>query len=330
MSASIWGIIQVGWGLPALLSLTLAAGLFLLADPLANLVFHDPRLVPVFRLVSLIIPLDTLAALAYVVTISYKRPEFSVLANNIVSPLVKLFLTIAVLAAGLSILGLLTVQVVGSGVGLVMIVYFVNSLFPLRRPLQAARRNTGQLLRYSLPVYLGWMVNIVRGTLETLVLGIVGLTTGVGVYAAAARLSSVGNMFYLSIGNISTPIIADLYSRGETGPLKAYYQTTTRWLLTFNLPLFLTFAIFAKPLLSIFGEDFATGATALIHIGIWHAGLYRHRVGSEYAGYDRSSQSQHSQLAVDGRDHAWAGFAPDPALGCCGSGSGCFTLLGAD
>ena len=123
------------------------------------------------------------------------------------------------------------------------------------------------------------MVNTVRGSLETLILGIVGLTTGVGVYAAAARLSSVGNMFYLSIGNISTPIIADLHSHGETSPLKAYYQTTTRWLLTFNLPLFLTFLLFAKPLLSIFGEDFMP---ALPHddSGIWHAGIYCHRLGA--------------------------------------------------
>jgi O-antigen/teichoic acid export membrane protein len=260
----IWGIIQVGFGLPAILSLILGAGLFLLADSLANLGFHDPRLAPVFRLVSLIIPMDTIVFMAYTVTISYKRPEYNVIAHNVAAPLVKLFLTIAALVTGLSFVGILIAQIAGSAVGLILLVYFANSLFSLRRPWQKAQRNTGQLLRYSLPVHMGWMVNMVRGTLETIILGIFGLTSGVGIYAATARLSNVGNMFYLSVGNISTPIIADLYSRGESGPLKVYYQTTTRWLLMFNLPLFVSFAIFARPLISIFGEDFAAGTTALI------------------------------------------------------------------
>ena len=60
--ASIWGIIQVCGGLPALLSLALAVGVILLADPLASMAFHEPRLAPVLRLISLSIPLDTLAS----------------------------------------------------------------------------------------------------------------------------------------------------------------------------------------------------------------------------------------------------------------------------
>src|SRR5512147_1040922 len=43
---SVWGIIQICLGLPGFFSLFLAAGLFLLADPLNSLIFHDPRMVP--------------------------------------------------------------------------------------------------------------------------------------------------------------------------------------------------------------------------------------------------------------------------------------------
>ena len=266
--ASIWGIIQVGIGLPALISLVFSVGLFLLAGPLAAWAFHDPRLVTIFRLISLSIPLDTLGFIAYMITISYKRPKYNVLANNIIAPLVKLSLTVGFLAIGMATLGVIKAQVIASAVSLGVMVFFVNSLFYLIRPLREARRNTGQLVRYSLPVHLGWMVNTVRGTLETLILGIVGLTTGVGVYAAAARLNAIGSMFYLSIANISTPIIADLYSRGQSSQLKAFYQTTTRWLVSFNIPLFLTFVLFARPLLSIFGADFTTGSTGLIILSI--------------------------------------------------------------
>jgi O-antigen/teichoic acid export membrane protein len=101
-----------------------------------------------------------------------------------------------------------------------------------------------------------------------MVLGLLGLTAGVGVFAAASRISLIGSMFYTSIGNISTPIIADLHSRGEASLMKTYYQTTTRWLVMFNLPVFLTSVLFAKPLLSIFGDDFTAGATSMMILAI--------------------------------------------------------------
>jgi O-antigen/teichoic acid export membrane protein len=120
------------------------------------------------------------------------------------------------------------------------------------------------LIRYSLTVYWGWIVNTLSATLTTLALGFVGLASGVGVYTAASRFSMIGSMFYLSIGSISTPIFADLYTQGNAAQLKAYYQTTARWLIIFNLPVFLTSILYAKPLLWIFGDDFTTGFTSMI------------------------------------------------------------------
>ena len=264
----IWGIIQVCAGLPLLLSVFFGATLFLLAEPIAILGFHDPRLVPLLRIASFGIPLEALAFIAYQIIISYKKPQYSVLANNIVLPVTKLLLTIGLLAIGLRVAGIVTAHVIASALGLALIIFFVNSLFALNRPLNPATRNTGQLLRYSLPVHLGWVFNTIRGTLEVIVLGFVGLTTGVGIFAVAQRLSSLGTLPFLSVGNISTPLIADFYNRGELTQLKNLYQTTTKWVVMFNLPLFFFFVLFAIPLLSIFGADFTFGATALIILAV--------------------------------------------------------------
>ena len=263
-SQSIWGIIQVCVGLPGLFSLLLSIGLFILAEPLATTLFHDPRMVPLLQIVSLLIPLDTLASMAYVITISFKQPRYSVIANNILAPLVKLLLAASFLAIGLSTKGVLLAQIIATAAGLAVLIYYVNVLFSLRRPFGSARGFIGQLLHYSIPVHLGWMVNTLRSTISTLVLGFLGLTTGVGLYTAASRFSMIGSMFFLSVGNISTPIIADLHSKGENSQMRAYYQTTTRWLLMFNIPVFLTSFLFAKQLLWIFGDDFTAGATSMM------------------------------------------------------------------
>ena len=261
---AMWGILQVCIGFPVLFSLVLAVCLFLLAEPLANLVFHDLRLVPALRIVSLLIPLDTLAFMAYVITISFKQPKCSVIANNIIAPLAQLVLAAGFLAAGLSTNGVLVAQVIASVAAVLVLLYFVNALVPLKRLIEPSRRNTWQLMKYSFPAYLGWIVNTIRTSLSTMVLGIVGLPAGVGVFTAASRFGLIGSMFYLSVGNISTPIIADLHSRGKTAQIKAYYQTTTRWLVMFNLPIFLTSVLFAQPLLWIFGDDFTTGTTSMM------------------------------------------------------------------
>jgi O-antigen/teichoic acid export membrane protein len=266
--ARIWGIVQVCTGIPTLLSVVFGVILFVFAEPVAVLGFHEPRLVPLLQIVSVSIPLDAIGFIAYQIIISYKQPKFSVLANNVILPLAKLLLTVGFLALGLGVFGIVLAHVLASALGLALILYFVKSLLPMKRSIGSAKRNTGQLLRYSLPVHLGWVLNAVRGTLETLVLGFVGLTTGVGIFAVASRLSSLGTLFFLSIGNISTPMIAEFYSRGELGQLKKLYQTTTKWVLMFNIPLFLTFVLFSKPLLAIFGGDFMNGEVALIVLAV--------------------------------------------------------------
>lgn len=264
----IWGIIQVCAGIPALLSTFFGVALFLFAEPVAVLGFHDARLIPLLQIVSISIPLDAIGFIAYQIIISYKRPKYSVLANNVVVPLAKLLLTIGFLALGMGVVGIILAHVIASALGLALILYYVIKLLPVDRALFAGKRNTGELLRYSIPVHLGWVLNIVRGTLETLVLGFIGLTAGVGIFAVASRLSSLGTQFFTSIGNISTPIIAEFYSRGEMDQLKNHYQTTTKWILMFNLPVFLTFVLFPKQLLSIFGADFTLGSEALIVLAV--------------------------------------------------------------
>jgi len=262
--AGLWGIIQVSIALPALLGLIFATIVFLLAEPLAKQAFNEPDLEPVLRLISLSIPLAALITIVSSITRGFKQMQYEVYANNVALSLVKLSLTVGLLIAGLGTMGVVAAHVTASAVTLVLLIYFTHTLFPLNRPLHTARRSSGELLRFSLPVYLARLINTLGGSFETLVLGFLGMTVGVGVYAAALRLSTVGNLFYLSIVAISSPIISDLHSRGESVQLERFYQTTAKWSVMFNLPVLLTFVLFAEPLLSIFGADFTAGATGLI------------------------------------------------------------------
>jgi O-antigen/teichoic acid export membrane protein len=262
--ARLWGIIQVGVGLPLLLSVALALGVFVLAEPLSIRLFQRPDLVPVLRLASFGIPLLVMITALTSITQGFKRMEYQVYSEDIGLNLLKLILSVALVLLGLGVVGAVLAQNIALMLTVGMLLFFVHRLFPLNRPVRTAKRNTREMLAFALPLYLSRLLSRFSGSLETLLLASFGLISGVGIYTAALRLSAIGSMFHGSLQRIAVPMISELYSRRELDQLKRVYRTLTKWGMTFNLPIFLTVAFFAEPLLSIFGYEFVAGANGLV------------------------------------------------------------------
>lgn len=262
--ARLWGTIQIGIALPSLVGIVLAIGVILLAEPMSYQVFDRPDLVPVLRLAGLGIPLLAMISVLAAITQGFKRMEYQVYAEDITLNLLKLVLFVVLVRLGLGVMGAMTAHIVALAVTMVMLLHFVHRLFPLNRPLHTSKRNIREMLRFTLPLYLSRLLSRFSGSIETLMLGFFGVMSGVGVYTTALHLSDIGVMFHRSLQRIAMPMIADLYHRGKLDQLGRVYQTTTRWGMTFNLPIFLTLAIFAEPLLAIFGTDFVAGAAGLV------------------------------------------------------------------
>jgi len=260
----IWGVIQTGLSLPLVFSLCLATAMFVGAESLAIGVFGEPSLVPMLRWGSLGIPLTALLLTMAAMTQGFKRMEYKVYAQDIALNVLKFVIFAAVAVAGLGVLGALVSHIVASAIAVIMFLFFLNRLFPLNRPVRSAKHNMGEIFRFSVPLYLSQMVNQFSSNIETVVLGIFGIMSGVGVYTTALRLSLIGTVFHQSLQRIGVPMISDLYHAGQHEQLKRLYHATTKWDMAFNLPVFMTTLLFAKPLLSIFGNDFIVGASGMI------------------------------------------------------------------
>jgi O-antigen/teichoic acid export membrane protein len=262
-TARIGGTIQVGLGLTVILSLLVTIGLFALAAPIAEQLFHEPRLAPLLSLACLIVPFLALNRILAAATRGFKKMHYTVIAQDISQPVVRLTLIGVFALTGLTVskvvtaYGLSTVAVFG------MLLYFLNRLFPLRRSLRTARRDLREILAFSMPLYLSRLIDTFGSNIQTVLLGTLNTVTTVGVFAAASRVSMVGTMFNSSIGISSMPIVSELHDRGEQQQLARFFQTTTKWMVTLNFPLFLIVLLFPGPILSLFGEGFAGGTTAL-------------------------------------------------------------------
>jgi O-antigen/teichoic acid export membrane protein len=242
-----------------------STALFALAYPIASIYFHEPRLAPLLQLASLVAPFLTMSDVLAGATRGFKNMSDMVIAQNFVQPLVRLVLTLLVALTGLKVWQAILIYGLADGSATVLLLYFLNRHFPLRRGLGSARRNTREFLGYSFPLWLADLMSTFRGNIQTMFIGSLNTIRGVGIFAVANQLNLVGSVFAQSITLSARPLIAELNDRKENQEqLGRLYQTTTKWIFTLNLPLILIMMLFPAQILSLFGKSFVDGATALM------------------------------------------------------------------
>jgi O-antigen/teichoic acid export membrane protein len=261
--AALAGVLQFGLIVTLVASLIVAGGLFLLARTIAERVFHEPELAPLLRLACLIVPILTLNNVIAAATRGFKNMQYTVIAQKIIQPLTRLILILTFAVVGLSATTAVSIHVLGLTTAFVFLLFFLNRQYPLRRCLQAVRRPTREILGFSLPVYATRLIGTFRGNLQTLFLGTLSSVSTAGIFSAATRVNLIGQMFHQSIATASRPIVSELHDRGDWKPIASFYQTTTKWTFTLNLPLFLVVLLFPSAILGVFGKGFVAGAAAL-------------------------------------------------------------------
>jgi O-antigen/teichoic acid export membrane protein len=147
----------------------------------------------------------------------------------------------------------------------IALIILLNRLFPLRTAVhEGARRDVKPIVRFALPLWLAELIFQFRKNVLTITLGTLSTLASVGIFAVASRVNSVGSTIYVSLVTAIRPILAQLHDRSDRAGLAHLYMTATRWMLTLNLPFFLLIVLYSKFILSLFGETFRAGATALL------------------------------------------------------------------
>jgi len=139
----------------------------------------------------------------------------------------------------------------------------LNRKFNLRRSLTNAKRDIGHVLRFSFPLWLSDLLTTFRGNIQTLLIGSLGTIAGVGIFSIANQVTLLGTIFHGSLNQSARPLIAELSDQGKRTQLEQIYQTTTRWVVTINLPIILIVLLFPEQIMSIFGKSYIAGATTL-------------------------------------------------------------------
>jgi len=263
-SAKIWGIVQIGIGIPFLLGLIITLLVFPSTGIISKQLFSKPELSVILKYSILGLPFLILVNGFSAMVVAFKNIGYSVIAKDFAFNLIKLILALTAILLGFGVKGVTIAYVISVFLTVIIFLYFAGKTFSLKRPWTSAIRPSREIFNFSLPLFFTILLNRFSSNFETIILGFFGVLAEVGIYSIILNLSSIGKMGFEALRTISSPIFAELHSQGKINELKQYYQTITKWSFTFNLPIFLTICLFSENLLIIFGEEFALGKMGLI------------------------------------------------------------------
>ncbi|HEY7736850.1 MAG TPA: flippase [Candidatus Limnocylindrales bacterium] len=267
--AGMLGALQVGIGLPALVSLAIAAALVFAAVPVAQYVLSNPEVAALLPVAALLVPFMVLNRQLGAALQGLKKIEFGILAEQFSQPPIRFAIIMGFI--GLATLGAFEAvasATLAAGAATLILAFFVVRYAHLRQAPRPVRRETREMLVFSLPIWFSNIVTTVGTNLQTLVLSAFSTLANVGIFAIAAHVNLLASLFHTSVVQSSMAIFADLHDRGDRPGLGHLYQTTSKWTFSLNLPLFIVIVLFPGALLSVFGSGFSAGAPALVILGL--------------------------------------------------------------
>jgi O-antigen/teichoic acid export membrane protein len=121
-----------------------------------------------------------------------------------------------------------------------------------------------EAIRFSASLFAVQALEYTFASLDKIVLGYYLDARSVGIYVVAGSVVAFLPILLQSVNQIFSPTIADLHARGELDLLRRLYQTLTKWIFGFTLPLAIVVCVFAAPLMQIFGSEFRAGWPILV------------------------------------------------------------------
>jgi len=153
--------------------------------------------------------------------------------------------------------------VIGATVGLGLVSFARRRLMPPAAAATAPAYDAHIWRRTALPLIVIGAADILMNRTGVLLVGWIASTKDAGIYALAFNIALVTALPQTAVNALLAPAISDLYVRNERAALRAMIAKAAAWTLGAAAVTAFPIAVFAKPLLALFGHDFGAGVLAL-------------------------------------------------------------------
>jgi O-antigen/teichoic acid export membrane protein len=264
------GTIQVGLGIAFPTGIAMGALLYFAAEPIAEGIFHEPRLAQLLQLVAVVVPFLTISNVLAGAARGFRRMDYYALSENVVQSLVRIVLLgLFLLLGGLNTVGAVVIFGISDIASTVTLTLLLNKYVHWRalRRLES-RRDFKEIFSFAFPLWVSGLLRQFRSYLAALILGASSTAANVGIFAVVTNINTLAHVCLLSIYVAVRPTLAQLHDRGDRQGLGEVYVAATRWSLVLNIPFFLATVLYPDAILSVFGHAFAAGASALIILSV--------------------------------------------------------------
>lgn len=249
---------------------SLCAAVVLSRNWIATRVFHDPGLRAYLPLYAALIPIGAGTTFLIQTLCGLKMVSRSTVIVKFASFPLMIGATAIALVFGFSLRGYVAAQIAGECVTLALAAWTLRRTLPIQLRWQdVTRQNLPNEVRWFAASMMGMgVLGFVGGHADRLILGYFLSAKQVGIYAIASSAAALNAIFLQSVNSIFGPTIASLHDQGEHALLLRLYQTLTKWILALTLPVVLTFLVFARTVMGVFGPDFQAGWLVLVIVTV--------------------------------------------------------------
>jgi O-antigen/teichoic acid export membrane protein len=136
----------------------------------------------------------------------------------------------------------------------------------LEAPVRVAppRYETRQWLRTALPLLLVASFVVILLQTDVVMVGAIMGHRAAGLYGAAAKTASLVGLVLIAVSAIAAPVFSSLFVQERQEDLQRLVATLAHWIFWPSLLISLFLAAFAKPVLGLFGAQFASASSVLV------------------------------------------------------------------
>lgn len=245
-------------------NLLLSAAVILCGPWIAVHFYHAPALTSYFWLLVPVMFLGVLNVFLGQAMAGYQDVSRRTIVTHFIGTPAGMVIAVALISLGFGLKGYLAAQVASAFLVLILLATFVWKLTPGEARQNVPARWEKRVTAFSAVAFASSVVDFVLAQADKIVLGHYLDAAQVGIYAVATTLVAFVPIALQSVNQIFSPTIAELHAAGNRALLQRLYAMLTKWIVIFTLPLALTVAFFAQPLMAIFGHSFQTGAVVLM------------------------------------------------------------------
>ncbi len=257
------GIIRYCIKISTILSCLLFVVMFFAAEFISVKFFNNNELANLIRIFSISIPFFAFGSIYLAALRAFERIDYWVYAKNFSESVVKILATIILLALGFGIVGASIAYVLAIIIPFILAYFYIKKILPMTAAVQQASVNK-EVSIYSFPLMLNVLFAQVIVWTDVIMLGYYKSASEVGIYNAALPTATLMSIIPGALMSLFIPVMTSIYAANNITEFKKTFSVTTKWILMFNIPIFLMLFLLSKEILKVFfGNEYGIGFTAL-------------------------------------------------------------------